>query len=82
MARPALLPIAAAVALTMAAGLSIAAEHARSSPAAALALPASQGTAEAGVAGKAANGAAEAQTKGVAGTAPAPAVGSRALTGQ
>ena len=48
MARPGLTPIAAAVALTVAAGLSIAAEHARSSPAAALALPAPQGTGDAG----------------------------------
>ena len=81
MARPGLMPIAAAVALTVAAGLSIAAEHARSSPAAALALPAPQGTSDAGGDHKAAGVRAAPQAKGTAAAAPPPAVGSRALTG-
>ncbi|MFZ1105519.1 MAG: hypothetical protein WAN86_22125 [Hyphomicrobiaceae bacterium] len=81
MARPGLMPIATAVALTVAAGLSIAAEHAGSSPAAALALSAPQGTGDAGGDRKAADDAAESQAKGTAAAAPPPGVGSRALTG-
>jgi hypothetical protein len=75
------MPIATAVALTVAAGLSIAAEHARSSPTAALALPAPQGTGDAGGDRKAAEDAAESPTKGTAAAARPLAVGSRALTG-
>jgi hypothetical protein len=76
------MPIATAVALTVAAGLSIAAEHARSSPTAALGAPlAPQGTGDAGGDRKAAEDAAESQTKGTAAAARPLAVGSRALTG-
>ena len=85
MARPALMPIATAVALTVASGLSIAAEHVRSSPAVALGallkLPAPQGTSDAGGDRKAADDATGSQAKGTAAAPPPPAVGSRALTG-
>jgi hypothetical protein len=74
MPRPGLLPIAAAVALTVAAGLSIAAEQTRSPPATSLgaprALPSPQGA-----------GGATPQAKGTAASTGSPAVGSRALTG-
>jgi hypothetical protein len=71
------------MALTVAAGLSIAAEHARSSPAAALGAPLAlrghQGAGDGGSDGKVAGDKAAPQAKSTA--AGSPGVGSRALTG-
>jgi hypothetical protein len=83
MVRPGLMPIACAVALTAAAGLSMAAEHARSFHAAAVgspvALPAPPGTDHADTGRDAADGGAVDGAE--AAVAPSPSVGSRALTG-
>jgi hypothetical protein len=85
MRRPGLMPIASAVMLTVAAGLSIAAEHAYSSHPVAhgvpLALPAPQGTGDTDIGSNAADVSAASQAKAGATAAKLPAVGSRALTG-
>ena len=85
MRRPGLMPIASAVTLTVAAGLSIAAEHAcfphaagRGAP---LVLPAPQSTGDGDIGSNAADVRAASQVKGGTTAAKSPAVGSRALTG-
>jgi hypothetical protein len=85
MARPGLMPVASAVALTVAATLSIAGEHARSLPRAADGMPLAQrllqGAGVGGASGEAAEDRVASQAKGGVTVAPSLAVGSRGLTG-
>jgi hypothetical protein len=77
------MPVVSATALTVAATLSIAAEHARSSPAAALGAlfvhSASQGQSDGGTASTSVRHAIT-PVNGTTAVAPSPAVGSRVLT--
>jgi hypothetical protein len=86
MARPGFMPLASATALTVAAGLSIAVEQARSYPAPALGAllvhPVLVGMGDGGAGSVAARDAVATPAKDATAVAPSPAaVGSRALTG-